>query len=236
LFLDIPPEEVDVNVHPQKAEVRFRASGLLDRVYDALRRTLERARREEAAALRTPASEPYVPFAWQGLGDPRAPAAWDRPSGASSPVVEVTGGSEVPALVELSVLPTRLAPPSYVPLARPIVPLSGRSGEARPFRLLGQYKGTLILLEGPDGLYLIDQHVAHERILYERLRGAMAAERPPVQHLLSPVLLDLSPAERLRVSELAPGVEEHGFAVAVLSGGTLALTSVPSVLSSDAAE
>ena len=235
LFLDIPPEEVDVNVHPQKAEVRFRDPSLLDRVYDALRRTLERARGEEAAPLRTPASEPYVPFAWQGLGDPRAPVAWERPSTAS-PAVTAAGSSEVPALVELSVLPTRLATPSYVPLARPIVPLSGRSGEARPFRLLGQYKGTLILLEGPDGLYLIDQHVAHERILYERLRRAMAAERPPVQHLLSPVLLDLSPAERIRLSELAPGLEEHGFALTALSGKTLALTSTPAVLSAGDAE
>jgi DNA mismatch repair protein MutL len=230
LFLDIPPEEVDVNVHPQKAEVRFRDHGLLDSVYDALRRTLERARGEEAAPLRTPASEPYVPFAWQGLGDPRPPVAWERTR--SDLPAEVTGEPS-PALVEL---PARLATPSYAPLTRSIVPLSGRSGEARPFRLLGQYKGTLILLEGPDGLYLIDQHVAHERILYERLRRAMAAERPPVQHLLSPVLLDLSPAERIRLSELAPGLEEHGFALTSLSGKTLALTSTPAVLTAGDAE
>jgi DNA mismatch repair protein MutL len=230
LFLDIPPEEVDVNVHPQKAEVRFRDHGLLDRVYDALRRTLERARGEEAAPLRTPASEPYVPFAWQGLGDPRPPVAWERTRGDLP--AEVTGEPSL-ALVEL---PARLATPSYAPLTRSIVPLSGRSGEARPFRLLGQYKGTLILLEGPDGLYLIDQHVAHERILYERLRRAMAAERPPVQHLLSPVLLDLSPAERIRLSELAPGLEEHGFALTSLSGKTLALTSTPAVLTAGDAE
>ena len=228
LFLDIAPEEVDVNVHPQKAEVRFRDHALLDRIYDALRRALERARGEEAAPLRPPAAEPYVPFAWQGLGEKRA-STWDRPR--ESPAVPA-----MPAMVELPVTPTRLATPSYLPVERAIVPLSGRSGEARPFRLLGQYKGTLIMLEGPDGLYLIDQHVAHERILFERLRRAMSAERPPVQHLLSPVLLDLSPAERLRINELASGLEEHGFAIAVLSGGTLALTSVPAVLSSDEAE
>ncbi|HEY0513377.1 MAG TPA: DNA mismatch repair endonuclease MutL [Thermoanaerobaculia bacterium] len=233
LFLDVPPEEVDVNVHPQKAEVRFRDPGLLDRVYDALRRTLERARGEEDAPLRKPASEPYVPFAWQGLGENRPPVAWNRPAAAPA---EVTGTSGSPAMVELPVIPTRLATPSYAPLQRPMVPLSGRHGEARPFRLLGQYKGTLILLEGPDGLYLIDQHVAHERILYERLRRAMAAERPPVQHLLTPVLLDLAPAERLRLSELAPGLEEHGFGVAALSGHTLALTSTPAALSPGDAE
>jgi DNA mismatch repair protein MutL len=116
------------------------------------------------------------------------------------------------------------------------VPLSGRTGEARPFRLLGQYKGTLILLEGPDGLYVIDQHVAHERILYERLRRSLAAARPPVQHLLTPILLDLAPAERLRLLELAPGLEEHGFGVAVLSGNTVALTSVPAVIPAGEAE
>ena len=144
----------------------------------------------------------------------------------------MTGNPANPASVELPVIPTRLATPSYVPAARPIVPLSGRRGEARPFRLLGQYKGTLILLEGPDGLYLIDQHVAHERILYERLRRAMAAERPPVQHLLTPVLLELSPAERFRLLELAPGLEEHGFGVTSLSAKTLALPSTPALLSS----
>jgi DNA mismatch repair protein MutL len=239
LFLDVPPEEVDVNVHPQKSEVRFRDPGLLDRVYDALRRTLERARGEEAAPLRRPAEEPYVPFAWQGLGENRPPVAWDRP--ADRPT-EVTGNSGLPGLpqppdfVELPVIPTRLATPSYTPMDRPMVPLSGRHGEARPFRLLGQYKGTLIMLEGPDGLYLIDQHVAHERILYERLRRLLAAERPPVQHLLTPLLLDLAPAERLRLLELAPGLEEHGFGVTALSGKTLALTSVPAILSADGAE
>jgi len=225
LFLEVPPEEVDVNVHPQKSEVRFRDPSLLDRVYDALRRALEHSRGEEAAPLRPPASEPYVQFAWQGLGETRAS---ETPSYGPP--------QQHPAAVELPVTPTRLATPSYAPIDRPIVPLSGRRGEARPFRLLGQYKGTLILLEGPDGLYLIDQHVAHERILYERLRRSLAAERAPVQHLLTPVLLELAPAERLRLLELVPGLEEHGFGVTGLSGNTLALTSVPGVLSADAAE
>jgi DNA mismatch repair protein MutL len=234
LFLDVPPEQVDVNVHPQKAEVRFRDPSLLDRLYDALRRTLERARGEEAAPLRPPASEPYVPFAWQGLGEKRTMAPWERPADLTVTVAGTAG--EPPAFVELPVIPTRLATPSYAPIQRPMVPLSGRHGEARPFRLLGQYKGTLILLEGPDGLYLIDQHVAHERILYERLRRAMAEQRPAVQHLLTPVLLDLAPAERLRLQELAPGLEEHGFGLSALSGKTMALTSTPAVLSPADAE
>lgn len=224
LFLDIPPEEVDVNVHPQKAEVRFRDPALLDRIQDALRRGLERARGEEAAPLRPPASQPYVPFAWQGLG-------------GSEPAPVQTVEMEPPAdRYEPPPPMERFALPSYRPVERPIVPLSGRSGEARPFRLLGQYKGTLILLEGPDGLYLIDQHVAHERILYERLRRSMSGESQPVQHLLTPVLLELAPAEHLRLLELAPGLDDCGFGLASLSGNTLALTSTPAVLSADEAE
>jgi DNA mismatch repair protein MutL len=245
LFLDLPPEELDVNVHPQKAEVRFRDPRLLDRVAAALRQALARARGEVAAPLRRPAADaPAVPFAWQGLGGPPTPAAWGGWGGAPrampDEVAEVGGGAAAVAsgaAVAAGVPPpARLATASYLPPERAAVPLSGRRGEARPFRLLGQYKGTLILLEGPDGLYLVDQHVAHERILYERLRRSLAAATPPSQVLLSPLLLDLSPAERLRLLELVPALEPCGFGFTVLSGQTLALTAVPAVLSAGEAE
>jgi DNA mismatch repair protein MutL len=256
LFLDLPPEELDVNVHPQKAEVRFRDPRLLDRVAEALRQALARARGEVAAPLRRPAADgPAVPFAWQGLGGAPTPAAWRDwrggpfgevpiPGGLGAmpgEIAEVGGGGPpgtAPAAGTVSgePPPERLATASYLPPERAVVPLSGRRGEARPFRLLGQYKGTLILLEGPDGLYLVDQHVAHERILYERLRRSLAAATPPSQVLLSPLLLDLSPAERLRLLELVPVLEVCGFGLTVLSGQTLALTAVPAVLSAGEAE
>jgi DNA mismatch repair protein MutL len=129
----------------------------------------------------------------------------------------------------------RIAVAAFAPLDRPVVPLSGRSGEVRPFRLLGQYKGALVLLEGPDGLYVIDQHVAHERILYERLRRELEVERVAGQRLLTPLLLELSRAEAMRVAALASALAPLGFEIEELSGGSLAVTSTPAALAPEQA-
>jgi DNA mismatch repair protein MutL len=94
----------------------------------------------------------------------------------------------------------------------------------------------LILLEAPDGLYLVDQHAAHERILYERFRRALAERSAASQSLLEPLIVELAPAERAVLAELAPRLEARGFALGELSGGAFGLTAVPAALSADVAE
>lgn len=271
LFLDVPPEDVDVNVHPQKAEVRFRRNDFVDRVSEALRAALAVTRGEEPAPLRLPSAPPRVPAMWEGLGSRKrlppepSPDRWQRISEVregepAGPYQHTTGENRLlepgdePATSGSSSAPAteagpdesseprsaasgHIARPTFEPLpARRPIPLSGRSGEEQPFRLLGQYKGTLILLEGPDGLYLIDQHVAHERILYERVRRSMERERPLSQTLLTPPLLELSTAEAMRLSELAPALEACGFSLTPMSGQAIALTAVPTPLGLDEAE
>ena len=247
LFLDLEPQEVDVNVHPQKAEVRFRSPAFVDRVSHALRATLAAARGEEPAPLAAPRSLPSVPAAWEGLGGKPCPGAeaepWrPLPGPPSSPAPSSAAAGAASEVREpLAAYPAqgsagRIAQATWAPSEPRTVPLSGRSGEARPFRILGQYKGTLILLEGPDGLYLIDQHVAHERLLYERLRRSLQGERATSQTLLTPLLLELGTSEAMRLEELAPALQPCGFFLSELSGNTVALTAIPTVLSLDDAE
>jgi DNA mismatch repair protein MutL len=115
------------------------------------------------------------------------------------------------------------------------VPLSGR-GEDRLVRILGQYKGALVLLEAEDALLLLDQHAAHERILYEKLSRSFARQQVETQRLLVPRLLELSTAEALGFVELLPALRQLGFVIEPLSGSDFSVSGVPGALEDREAE
>jgi DNA mismatch repair protein MutL len=219
LFVELPPEEIDVNVHPQKAEVRFRDPRRLGEVARALQDALARARGEGAAPLREHSGGVVaLPRVWDV-------APWERTAIAG----RMAGG----VVAEPSaVTPARLAEAVIAPPQPAAVPLS-RGAEERSLRVLGQYKGSLVLLEGPRALYLVDQHAAHERVLYERFRHALAGEGVAAQRLLEPMILDLAPAEAAAVLQAAPELERVGFELLPVAGRSLGVLALPSFVGAD---
>ncbi len=232
LFLQLSPDQVDVNVHPQKHEVRFRDASLNSRVYRRLRHGLALARGHEQAPVDTVFDLPLSsPGAWQGLGRASQPTeTWNLTAGDQpGDVAEAGAGAEG---FSASVIRDRISEPSPAPEpSERVIPLSGRDGRERPFRILGQYKASLILAEGPDALYLIDQHVAHERVLFERILKASTGSPIEQQTLLTPLMVEVSSDESERLADAQEFASKAGFDIEVLSGGTVAISALPAMLS-----
>ncbi|MHB1192286.1 MAG: DNA mismatch repair endonuclease MutL [Longimicrobiales bacterium] len=198
LYLQVPGGDVDVNVHPAKAEVRFREQAEVEAAVEAaVRSALEG---EGSAATFDVAAAP--------------PALLVRETGADAPV------RDAQMALFAAGSPTAGAGASGAPeLETPPV------GAARP--RLWQLMNTWILAETRDGLLLVDQHSAHERILYERLMGAFGAEGQESQRLLFPLTLRLTPAEVAQVGELSGLLARAGFEVEGFGGDAVIVHAVP---------
>ncbi|MFQ6001926.1 MAG: DNA mismatch repair endonuclease MutL, partial [Anaerolineae bacterium] len=185
--VDLSPQEVDINVHPAKAEVRFRRSGeVFAAVQKAVRHTLK------GASIPAVAPPRWAP-------ESRAPMT-RRPS---------------PGQMALEVQRTEeIAPPKKIP----------------PLRVLGQLGRAYIIAEGPEGMYLIDQHAAHERVLYERLLSERAKMAVSSQGLLEPLTLDLGPEEAAILEEKRETLRSWGFDLEPFGGQTYLLRAVPAIL------
>ena len=236
LFIELPPDRVDVNVHPTKAEVRFLEQSLM---HEVLRRAL-------ADALgRGPAPELQLTAVNARLGEPQAmtipgvlagadvASRWSaEPYPISRPIPSATGSSVTsPAGVLPEPYP---APPdgAVVPSVPSGHPDTGAGGAAdvRPMIPLGQFRDTYIVAIDDEGIAIIDQHVAHERVLFEQVMEKLTGGVLQSQRLLTPIVLELSLSQRQAVGQNAALLNRFGFEIEDFGGGSLCLAAVPALL------
>ncbi|MGH2457727.1 MAG: DNA mismatch repair endonuclease MutL [Chloroflexota bacterium] len=220
LHLELPPSDVDCNVHPTKADVRIANDRL---VYSAAHRAV-RAVLLEAAPL-PEVGAPLAPAAWPGAGDWLEQLLAPAPARdvASPPRPLSTGGGEGEP---------GDAPGVSVPSPLAISDGEGRGGEATPFRPttlrpIGQVQNTYIVAEGAGGVYFIDQHTAHERVLYEEIVAQRAAPDAPSQALLAPLVVPLSAAQRAALAERGDALVRLGFRLDEFGPDAYVLRAVP---------
>jgi DNA mismatch repair protein MutL len=220
LWLDIDPRRVDVNVHPQKIEVRFRDAGA---VHQFVRHAVERA------LAATAAEQPAVSAA-ERLGEtaaqlpppgmPRAPF-----TAASQPPLPLASGEPSPFYAQLFGRGAGAAASTAAP-----APPAWPDDDPHPLGFaLAQLHGVYILAQNRDGLVLVDMHAAHERIVYERLKSTFD-DRLPVQPLLVPATFAAAPLEMATAEEHSATLSRLGFSLSALGPGTLAVRGIPAPL------
>ena len=203
LNIALPADQVDVNVHPAKSEVRF----LRERdVFAAVQKAV-RAALVEAAAIPMVTSYPH----------PSWPATPETGMTAQQSAFEIFRGPQ--PITSASASHAETAPPP-----------EQAGSKLPPLRILGQAAQTYIIAESPEGIYLIDQHSAHERIIYERLMAEVSRQAVTSQGLLEPLVLDLPPRQALVVRRHLAQLQQMGFQVEAFGGATILVRAVPALI------
>ncbi|MBE7433688.1 MAG: DNA mismatch repair endonuclease MutL [Anaerolineales bacterium] len=213
LFLDMAPEEVDVNVHPTKAEVRFRAQ---DKVFSFVQRSVRKAL---LAYTPVPAVSPQL---WGSRS--RTDELPRREVG-----IDWSIGHDEELKVESGVLTSMESASDGSPVSNLRSPnsQSAFSTGVPLLRLIGQIGATYLVAEGPDGLYLVDQHAAHERVLFEKLMAQHENKSIPAQSLLTPEIVTLPPQSSKALVEQLVFLNHFGFEVEEFGTNTFQVRAMP---------
>ena len=227
LYLALDPALVDVNVHPAKAEVRFRDPGLVrGLIIGALRHALAAAGHRASTTVASAALGGFRPGGW--TPPPRAAGFSAWAAGGWQPATAAAAAAVRPGLAEVSAR----AEPDFAPglaeeaASAPVVdPVDFPLGAAR-----AQVHETYIVAQTRDGVVIVDQHAAHERLVYERMKAEMAEGAVARQALLLPEVVELDPAEAERVAARADELAALGLVVEPFGPGAVLVREVPALL------
>ncbi|HUV30228.1 MAG TPA: DNA mismatch repair endonuclease MutL [Acidobacteriota bacterium] len=249
LMLTVDPKSVDVNVHPAKTEVRLSHER---EIHDALYRLIREALRHDGV----------IPGVRSTVARQRSAGGAERPGGAADTAPEPS--NRIPGVRELAAASQAFLSDLYRPpedrLQEPseIVQVDTRTGEIvqssgrgpaevvpptdeaarspEPLRLIGRFSDLYLIIQRHDELLIVDQHTAHERVLFEQTLGQIEAQGVVAQHLLLPVQIDLSPEQLALFDEAEDLFNRSGFQVARFGGRTVRIEAVPSVMSGKSPE
>ena len=235
LFIEMDPAAVDVNVHPAKREVRFRdASWVREAVAEAVRRAIESDRGAWAQTFR--AAPVIVPEETPAL-IPASEQFALRKDWMALPAQErgelQTSNSKLQTPNEPATIPATIPKIEPAPEAEPNPQSAIRNPQSKDFRILGVLGKLYVLMENGNGLVLVDQHAAHERILFEEMRKRMEQAGVPAQRLLVPLALQVTPRDADWIERHTEVLNRAGIVLEPFGSGTFKIDTLPTFLRGD---